>query len=276
VSRDALERIGGSRLQHGELSSRVYLMHLEPEDAPRVLERMRGLAGLNGYTKLFAKIPAKAAGPFLADGFITEAEIPDFYPDGDAVLFLARFLSEKRREPSDPGLLNRVLETAREKTAGDSSASPANGYELVELGEKDAESMAALYSKVFATYPFPIFDPGYLIRTMDENFRYFGAVQGNELVAQASSEMDDGCVEMTDFATDPEHRGAGLAGRILRRMEREMSAARMKTAFTIARARSFGVNILFSRAGYSFAGTLVNNTGISGRLESMNVWYKPL
>ena len=81
---------------------------------------------------------------------------------------------------------------------------------------------------------------------------------------------------MTDFATHPEHRSAGLASHILARMEKEMSASGLKTAFTIARSRSFGVNILFSRAGYMFSGTLVNNTGISGRLESMNIWYKPL
>jgi hypothetical protein len=28
--------------------------------------------------------------------------------------------------------------------------------------------------------------------------------------------------------------------------------------------------------GYLFAGTLTNNTNISGKIESMNVWYKSL
>jgi hypothetical protein len=36
------------------------------------------------------------------------------------------------------------------------------------------------------------------------------------------------------------------------------------------------MNITFARAGYRYAGTLVNNTQICGQLESMNVWYKPL
>jgi hypothetical protein len=44
--------------------------------------------------------------------------------------------------------------------------------------------------------------------------------------------------------------------------------------FTIARARSTGMNVTFAKNGYSFAGTLINNTNISGRIESMNVWYK--
>ena len=36
------------------------------------------------------------------------------------------------------------------------------------------------------------------------------------------------------------------------------------------------MNITFAKHGYSFAGTLTNNTQISGQLESMNVWYKAL
>ena len=36
------------------------------------------------------------------------------------------------------------------------------------------------------------------------------------------------------------------------------------------------MNITFARQDYVLAGTLVNNTNISGSLESMNVWYKSL
>ena len=48
------------------------------------------------------------------------------------------------------------------------------------------------------------------------------------------------------------------------------------TAYTIARAISFGMNITFAKNGYKYSGTLKNNTNISGKLESMNVWYKYL
>jgi hypothetical protein len=36
------------------------------------------------------------------------------------------------------------------------------------------------------------------------------------------------------------------------------------------------MNATFAKAGYSFGGTLINNTNISGDIESMNVWYKNL
>jgi len=50
----------------------------------------------------------------------------------------------------------------------------------------------------------------------------------------------------------------------------------IKTAYTIARAMSAGMNVTFSKTGYRFGGRLKNNTNISGNIESMNVWYKYL
>ncbi|MBW2515111.1 MAG: hypothetical protein JRE21_11150, partial [Deltaproteobacteria bacterium] len=50
----------------------------------------------------------------------------------------------------------------------------------------------------------------------------------------------------------------------------------MRMSFSIARALSPGMNTLFAGRGYTFGGTLLNNTNISGRIESMNVWYKRL
>ncbi len=59
-------------------------------------------------------------------------------------------------------------------------------------------------------------------------------------------------------------------------MEEKSFKLGIKTVFTIARAKSPGMNITFARSGYDYGGTLVNNTNISGQIESMNVWYKSL
>jgi len=92
----------------------------------------------------------------------------------------------------------------------------------------------------------------------------------------SSAEMDacSASAEMTDFATPPAFRGNGFALHLLREMEETVRGRGIRSLFTIARAYSFGMNITFARNGYSFGGTLTNNTNISGRLESMNVWYK--
>ncbi len=138
--------------------------------------------------------------------------------------------------------------------------------------------MSEVYKQVFPSYPFPIHDPEYLRQTMRTHIDYFGIFKDGKLVAVASSEMDKkgANVEMTDFATLPEYRGLGLACFLLRVMEEAMAARKMRTAYTIARAVSPGMNITFARMGYLYSGTLVNNTQISGRIESMNIWYKRL
>lgn len=142
----------------------------------------------------------------------------------------------------------------------------------------DAENMSRIYKAVFPTYPFPITRPQYLIETMHSHIVYFGAEYDHHLAALASSEMnsDNQNVEMTDFATLPRYRGRNLSVVLLKKMESVMQNQGIKTAYTIARAVSAGMNITFAKAGYIYSGTLVNNTNISGNIESMNVWYKTL
>jgi putative beta-lysine N-acetyltransferase len=98
------------------------------------------------------------------------------------------------------------------------------------------------------------------------------------IVAASSAEIDVDLrnVEMTDFATHPDHRGKHLSAYLLMKMEEEMRKEGIKIAYSIARSLSFPVNKLFARAGYAHGGTLVKNTNICGSFESMNVWHKPL
>lgn len=138
--------------------------------------------------------------------------------------------------------------------------------------------MAEIYSIVFPTYPFAIYDPCYLIETMETNVQYFGVEVFGNLIALSSAEMDGEAqnVEMTDFATLPDWRGYGLAIHLLRTMENAVYHQETKMAYTIARATSSGMNLTFAGSGYRYGGRLINNTNISGQIESMNVWYKDL
>ena len=113
---------------------------------------------------------------------------------------------------------------------------------------------------------------------MNENVTYFSILKDEKIIALASAEMDVTSlnVEMTDFATLPEYQGNGLAIYLLKWMEDEMRKKNMKIAYSISRAVSFGVNIIFAKSGYEYSGTLLNNTNISGNIESMNIWYKSL
>lgn len=273
---DTVTTLGGSTVQHGPLNDRIYLMHLDAGDLPGLLDRLDALAGEKGYGKIFAKVPASAQGLFAARGYVTEACVPRFFRGREDGCFLAKYF-DPARGLAEAGL-DEVLAAARTKAASDPPADLPEGFSLAPATPADAPAIAGLYREVFATYPFPIHDPAYIARTMEENFRYVCVRSHDRIVAVSSSEMDAEAetVEMTDFATHPAFRGYGFAARLLAVMENAMQDAGMKTAFTICRAASYPVNITFARAGYAYAGTLVKNTNICGSFESMNVWYKPL
>ena len=107
---------------------------------------------------------------------------------------------------------------------------------------------------------------------------YFGIRYKGNLVAVSSADIDkkNNYAEMTDFATLKGNRGKNLSYFLLQKMLKEMQGLSVKTVYTIARAKSIGMNKTFARHGFEFTGTLLNNTRIGDSIESMNVWYKRL
>ncbi len=273
---DIVEKWRSSLLQHGEYNNRVYLMKLADADGKEIISYLNQLAKSHGYTKIFAKIPERLKYEFDADGYIQEAFIPQFYQLQESACFMAKFLDEKRK--TDPNLerIKNVLETAKAKAATIDRVKLAPPFSFQIATEEDIPQRVTVFRKVFATYPFPIHDPDYIKKTMNRNVRYFLICKDEQVVAVSSAEIDfqGKNVEMTDFATLPEYRGMGFALYLLYQMETVMKKTDIRCFHTIARAMSYGMNITFAKRGYKYSGTLVNNTNISGQLESMNVWYK--
>ena len=276
---DKIEIFHGALIQHGSLSERVYLMKLNQTDPDVIISKMDELARVKKYTKIFAKVPQSCIDAFLAFGFELEAQIPDFYNGKDAAAFLAYYYDTSRQVEDDREEIGKVIDLAESQkgSSGKSGSMPLNAV-LRQCNSDDAVRMSEIYRAVFPTYPFPIDEPGYIVKTMDENIAYYGVEIDRELVSLSSAEMDvkSGNVEMTDFATLPAYRGNSFASLLLQQMEKEMTVRGIVTAYTIARAVSPGMNITFSRADYNYGGRLINNTNISGKIESMNVWYKKL
>jgi putative beta-lysine N-acetyltransferase len=254
-------------------------MKLATTDVPRIIRFMEELAFDNGYSKLFAKVPGQAEGWFHANGFRVEARVPGMFSGEKDGCFMAKYPKQDRARIRDRKSVEDVLRTAEGQQVRKNAQVLPEGWRARKLGPDDAEAMAATFGAVFETYPFPIHDPGYLRSTMASDVRYFGIEDDTgRLVALSSAEMDPSGsnAEMTDFATLEAFRGKGLAGLLLALMEKDMYRAGIRTAYTIARAHATGMNIVFARQGYVFAGTLPNNTQIKGGLESMNVWFKHL
>lgn len=275
MPRDHMKRIGRSLIQHGHYNDRIYIIHLAREDCPAILPELAELAEKEGYTKIVGKVPHDLEESFLNGGYVTEARIPGYYAgEGDA-LYMGCFLDPQREVEHRAELVEDVLSVAQKQKPV--TPPPAEGYELCPQTDEEAPAMARLYGKVFPSYPFPIHDPEFLVSTMD-TVSYYGMCKGDEVAALASADKDRHArsVEMTDFATLPEHGGKGLAAILLRRMEEDVARQGYRTAFTIARACSHPMNITFARAGYSFGGKLKNNSNIYGEMESMNIWYRLL
>ncbi|MGE4586636.1 MAG: putative beta-lysine N-acetyltransferase [Mangrovibacterium sp.] len=276
---DSIERLGHSVIHHGEASNRIYLMKFSWEDQDNIIEKLDRLAGRKGYSKIIAKVPARAQPLFLTGDYQMEASIPGFYNGEEDVFFMAKYFSSSREsKPKDKlngffGQLSPPVAKNRESRKLDP------GYSISMLNKTHAEEMTGIYRQVFASYPFPIQDPAYLLETMRKgSVIYFGVKKESRLIGLSSAELDRTAknAEMTDFAVLPECRGEGLAWFLLRQMEKEMAQIGIKTAYTIARLNSPGMNKTFIRSGYQYAGLLVNNTNIAGKIESMNVYYKPM
>jgi putative beta-lysine N-acetyltransferase len=275
---DRIENIGtGSIIQHGELNKRVYLMKLHKEDSPFVIQQINNLARKYKYSKIFCKIPAWAAPLFYANGFILEAQIPKCFNNKEDAFFVSKFLNSDRLleiESTQLYEFSKMLKDTHQQHS--THLNDTSSFKILKLDKSDYEEIASLYREVFATYPFPIDEPGYILKTLQEGTQYFGAQIDGKIAALASAEIDiDGKnAEMTDFATLPHHRGQGLAYLLLEHMHKEMKAQGISTLYTIARLNSLGMNKTFLKAGYTFSGTLIKNTNISGKIESMNVYYK--
>lgn len=275
---DEVTKIGNSVIQHGPLNDRVYLIKLAGEDLPGIVRELDSIASSNKYGKIFAKVPSYARDVFSENGYCVEAHIHCFYNGVDDVYFMAKYFSESRRRVPDREKIKEVLLVAKSKAKQGRELTLSDGLEFKIRGGEDAVEVAQVYSKVFETYPFPIKDSRYIKESMGKDIKYFSIQDHGRIIALSSAEVDysSGTAELTDFATLPGYRGNNLAGYLLQAMEDMVFDRSVKTCYSIARALSYGMNIVFARNNYEYAGTLINNTNISGRIESMNVWYKSL
>ena len=277
---DRVETIGtGTVIQHGKKNDRIFLMHLEKRDCPEVLQLLKEIARENHYSKIFCKVPGWAAPFFFSDGYLTEAYIPQFFNSDEPVFFVSKFLNSDRLLSIENDRLIELgkLLGSRRETGKKASNLPLNS-KVRKLNGDDVDHIAEVYKKIFQSYPFPIYNPGYIRESMEKNVRYYGVKKKGKIVALASVGVDQkgANAELNDFAVLPDHRGRRLAQKLLGKMEKEMKLMGIHTLYTIARMNSPAMNRTIINVDYNYAGTLIRNTHISGEIESMNVFYKHL
>lgn len=277
---DQIEKTdNGSIFQHGKLNDRIYLIKLTAPDTEGIIHYMDRLAHRQNYSKIFCKIPSSVYPLFLSEGYVMEGCIPGFYNGKEDAYFVSKFPNDQGRA-SVPALRLQLLHRLLSDIGTDHRQHVVDNasYIIRKLNRQDTPAMARIYSHIFKSYPFPIYDPAYLSEMMSNHVQYFGAFKDGELVALSSSEIDrEGQnAEMTDFATHTSHMGNKLSMLLLHHMEQEMRQQDICTLYTIARLHSIPMNKTFIRSGFTYSGTLINNTNIGGEIESMNIYYKRL
>lgn len=273
---DIIEYIEDSLIQHGKENNRVYLIKLGKKNIEKVIDYIEKLSMQNSYTKIFTKVPDYVKEIFIKRGYIKEAFIPGFYKNTQNCIFMVKYTDKHRNILKNKEKIESILYTSQEKKQVNKNITLPLEFRFQILTGSDSVEIADLYKQVYKSYPFPIFDPNYINKTIDENVIYFGIKKNNKLVSLSSSEIDyeNQNAEMTDFATSKDFRGNNFSLFLLQKMEEKMKDINIKTLYTIARSLSYGMNITFAKNNYSFGGTLINNTNIFSSIESMNVWYK--
>lgn len=273
--KDIIRPLDDFKIHHGKVSNRVYLMGYLRKNNAKILANLDSLANYHNYSKIIIKANPEQQ-HFLKDyGYLMEATIPNYSNGEDDAIFMAKYLKTSRQHRSRSPEIEEVFQQLEDISPNLPGAIDL-AYEIIKISEEHVLAMVDLYKQVFETYPFDIFNPEYLVKTMVEGSRYFGAFHQGRLVGIANCRvaLKDQAAEMTDFAVVEEHRGNQLARHLLKTMEIEMEQAGIKTLYTIARSISLPMNATFKRAGYNFGGTLTNNGHIAGSIESMNIWHK--
>lgn len=270
---DKIDTINGSVIQHGQLNSRIYVMHLSTADTGQLIAALDRMARENDYGKIFVKIPATRWNDFQLAGYVREAVVPGLFNGKIDGYFIAKYITPHRQR--DPQLRSfHPQEDSPQKPQCQRSPQ----YPVEPCTPEDVAEMSTVFRQVFSTYPFPIQNEAHLEKMLAEGVRYFCIRIEGRIAALAAMEIDakNGNCEMTDFATLPPWRGKGFAGHLLDHMDKAAAGTGIKTAFTIARAVSSGMNFVFKNNAYRYGGVLINNSQICGSIQSMAVWYKHL
>ncbi|MDQ2085187.1 putative beta-lysine N-acetyltransferase [Herbivorax sp. ANBcel31] len=207
--------------------------------------------------------------------FHKEGFIKGFF-NGDTAYIYSLFCNPKRKTHVSLLEEQNVLKIVAGDNKTIQDVSMPQGYTMRRAAETDVFQMAKLYTEVFKTYPTPMNDPDYIIEAMN-NHVYFTVIEKDgEIISACSADVlpEFEAAELTDCSTLPLYRGKGLLTSQFFYLIDFMKKKNIKTVFSYSRAVSVGMNLINKRFGFKYGGRLIQNSNISGRLETMNIWYK--
>jgi putative beta-lysine N-acetyltransferase len=260
-----------------QYNQRIRVYSYEAQDYEALIMKLRWLAEANGFDKIIIMANRRDWERFLRHGYVLEAMLKYFLRGDDAVV-MSKFRSQDRL--TSHCLMDEILLIEQIMSVPPSIATHTVPDDVqVRLARTDdIPDLIDLYRGIFQTYPTPLVHASYLEQILHAEAVFAVCIRDGIVQAAASAELHPEVLsaELTDCATRPEARGQGLMSILLTTLENEIRNRNYICSYTMARARSHGMNRVFYQLGYEFNGRLVNNCDIHGAYEDMNIWVKDL
>lgn len=261
-------------------NQRIKVVDYEGPDIEGLVLKTRFLAEANGFDKIIVLASRSDWQHFLRHGYVLEAVLK-YALRGEDAYVVSKFRSQERLTSHNLMEETLLIEDIMAKEAlpekeRDLLVAPEFQFRLAK--REDIPSLVELYQSIFESYPSPLMHVDYLEAVFHKETLFAVATLGGRVVAAASAELNPShrAAELTDCATHPDARGKGLMSALLSVLEGTLAERKYICAYTMARARSFGMNNVFYQLGYEFLGRLVNNCDIYGAYEDMNIWVRNL
>jgi beta-lysine N6-acetyltransferase len=260
-------------------SDRLRCDHPIGADPHWLAETLIKEAELRGRGKVLSLVEERMIPSMQKVGFRVAAFLPGFYGGKSACGVLTHNVDISRLELANPREVKRVHGLLKNiEGSSDIHRLRAESVKTELMDELSASDLARLMGVTFKDYPTPSHDPAYLLSQVNAGvpFRYIR--NGDEVVACASADIvpQAQAAELTDCATLARCRGRGYMKVLLIDLMDDLRRMSYPTAFTMARARIPGINILFKQLGFKFCGQLSRSCRIGEGLEDINLWSRRL
>lgn len=270
--------IGGERYRAeiylDPYSSRARLLEYQGDPEKLIYEMLR-ICLEHNFGKLICYTFPRDRDVFLRHDFSLEGKLSGFFKGESADCF-SYFLNHRRTQssllPKEDEIIAYCAKYKLKRERPDSTE------HLRTAQKEDAEKIASLFQEVFPLYPSPMDRPNYVRHLMEQDVLFKMIEIDGAPVSVAAADMNPKFLhaEITDCATLEPFRGNGYLSKLIFSLEKDLKSMGYLTAFSLARARSYGINIVLSSHGYKYSGRNINNCRIMNGFEDMNIWVKQL
>lgn len=260
-----------------QYNQRVKILKYQATDFRAMIMRIRWITEANRFDKIICMASRSDWQIFLKFGYVLEAVVK-YYLNGQDAYVMSKFRSQERLTSGnlmeETLLIEKIMSQGINKK--ERVLDPSLNIRMAK--PSDIENLIKLYQGIFETYPSPLIHANYFESIFQKDSIFALCEKDGQILSAASAELNPSSMaaELTDCATVNSARGMGLMTHILTFLEEELIKREYICSYTMARARSYGMNNVFHQMNYEFLGRLVNNCDIFGDYEDMNIWVRDL